>query len=118
MPLGHSFAGPLQLSPREVDPREREARRELTGLTRPTSAPQFQEAGARFEPRAEIGGPGVAGVVGYLLRPRLPGVDHGVVAVGDEPCARVTHSTSTSRRRDAASARSSASRFVSAVAIT
>ena len=51
-------------------------------------------------------------------RPGLPRVGHRVVAGADECGPRIAHSTSTSSRLAAASARSRASRFVLAVAIT
>ena len=79
------------------------------------SSSTLEPPGSRVDERV---GPLLPGVVDDPALPRDELVGDRVVRLGDEPCPRVAHSTSTVSSRAAASARSSAWMFVSAIAIT
>ena len=117
---GDAFARAPKLLRRQVDPGQLEARRQGARLPRPVPAPELDDLRTVSEERVESLQPLEPGIIGDLRRPPLPGVGHRVVACRDERRARVGHagSTSTSRSVQAASARSSAPRFVSPTAIT
>ena len=116
--LGYPHVGSCELCLGQVDAREATPAGERLGLGRTAAAAELHDRCSRSQPAEQLVAPFRAWVVLDPVLPRLPGVDHRVVAVGHERRARIAHSTSTSSSRVAASARASASIEVSAVAIT
>ena len=116
--FGDAFPSAPELLGREVDRGEPEALGQQPRLIRAAAAAELDHAAASRKSRDELVAPVGPRIVGDLCLPRLPGVDHRVVAGRDESRARVRHATSTSSRPAACSARCSASMEVGAVAIT
>ena len=116
--FGNRGACPLDLPRRDVDAGHAEPRREPLRVRHAGAAAELEHARAVREARRQLVLPVAPGVADDAVAPCGERLADRVVAVGDDLRSRVRHSTTTRSSRAAASARCSASRFVSATAIT